>query len=332
MGQLDYTTTEINTALEKVIDADSSPVEASSQMVTSGGVFAAIAGQLATLPVVVSGTGAVSVGDLDGNTRGAEAVNVQASRNSAAQVASGLRALAVGHATTASGSNSVGVGNQAGATNQEAVAVGRVVTASAPGSTAIGQSVTVTGENAVGVGRNVVASGANSLALGRATALGAGSTAIGGANTATANGQQSVAVGSGASCEATYSGAFAYNASAAVGTQSLAIGPSTGASADKALVFGKHTQCSVANTLEIGWWSNGIIRGAAVRMHGNTGQISSTLQNRSTAYADGGSTPGPEAENTLPREAFSIRRNGDELFIDVNIEGTVKTVSLGTAS
>jgi hypothetical protein len=59
--------------------------------------------------------------------------------------------------------------------------------------------------------------------------------------------------------------------------------------------------------------------------------VASTLQNRSVAYIDGGSTRGSEADNTLMRESYSIRRNGDVILIDINEGGVIKTLTLGTA-
>ena len=104
------------------------------------------------------------------------------------------------------------------------------------------------------------------------------------------------------------------------------------ASASKASAFGYRTKTSVANTAEVGYWSNATTRGAAVRVHGTTGMSSMTVQNRATAYTDGGATAGAEADNTLGREMISLRRNGDVLLLDVNVAGTVKTLSLGTAT
>jgi hypothetical protein len=60
--------------------------------------------------------------------------------------------------------------------------------------------------------------------------------------------------------------------------------------------------------------------------------VALTIQNRSTKYTDGLSARGSEADNTLMREGYAIRRNGDIILIDVNIAGTVKTLSLGTAT
>jgi len=82
---------------------------------------------------------------------------------------------------------------------------------------------------------------------------------------------------------------------------------------------------------ELGHWSDSTTRGGAVRVHG-TGMVALTMQNRATAYTDGGATKGSEADNTVLREGFAIRRNGDVILIDINVGGTVKTLSLGTAS
>jgi hypothetical protein len=60
--------------------------------------------------------------------------------------------------------------------------------------------------------------------------------------------------------------------------------------------------------------------------------VAQTIQNRSTAYGDGGATKGSEADNTVIREGIALRRNVNEILVDLNIGGTVTTLSLGTAS
>ena len=87
---------------------------------------------------------------------------------------------------------------------------------------------------------------------------------------------------------------------------------------------------SYANVVEIAHIGAGAE--ARVRLHGETGMVTATLQNRSTAYADGGTTSGAEPNNTIPRGAYSIRRNGNEVLIDINVGGVVRTLSLGTAA
>jgi hypothetical protein len=60
--------------------------------------------------------------------------------------------------------------------------------------------------------------------------------------------------------------------------------------------------------------------------------VAQTIQNRATAYGDGGATKGSEADNTVIREGIALRRNVNEILVDLNIGGTVTTLSLGTAS
>jgi hypothetical protein len=99
----------------------------------------------------------------------------------------------------------------------------------------------------------------------------------------------------------------------------------------KASAFGYRVTTTVDNTQELGYWSNATTRNGAVRIHG-TRMVAVTLQNKATAYGDGGATAGSEADDTLMREAYAIRRNGDVILIDINVAGTVKTLSLGTAT
>jgi len=66
-------------------------------------------------------------------------------------------------------------------------------------------------------------------------------------------------------------------------------------------------------------------------VHGD-GAVALTLRDTSTALTDGGATAGSEADGTLIREGYSIRRDGDEILIDINVAGTIKTLSLGNAS
>ena len=204
--------------------------------------------------------GAISIGDLGGNARGADSVTIQASRSSDTKVASGGNATAIGVSTTAIGNYTTAIGNNA--------------TAGANSTTAIG---------------------------GYATASGTGSTAIG--------------------YFATASGPFA-----------TASGYYTSASGFQSGAFGHSVRISTVGVQELGTWSGyGTVRDGAVRIH-QTGMVAQTIQNRATAFADGGATVGSETNNTVFREGFALRRNGNEILIDLNIAGTVTTLSLGTAA
>jgi hypothetical protein len=220
--------------------------------------------------------GAFSAGDLGGNARGDNSINIQASRLAVTQVASGTDCIAIGNRSTASGNYGY--------------------------STAVGYDTTASGYYGYG------------------TAIGYGATAS----------SYSAAVG--------YSSEATGFASTAIGNSSEASGSYTTANGFYAIASGNYTSAigsrvktTVNNTAEIGYWSGLSVRAGAIRVHG-TGMVAQTIQNRATAYGDGGATKGSEADNTVIREGIALRRNGNEILVDLNIGGTVTTLSLGTAS
>ena len=232
--------------------------------------------------------GAVSIGDLSGNARGADAINIQTRAGYYSdQVASGQHSIAIGNFCTASGFGATASGYYTMATGNESSTYGSGSSATSVGSTA---------------------SGAYS------TASGSGSTAIGYYSSASGN-------------NSTASGSYSY----ASGNNSTASGTYSTASGNNSTASGTYARTTVNNTTEIGYWSDGSTRGGAIRAHG-TGMVAMTIQNRSTAFGDGGATAGSEADNTVIREGIAFRRNGNEILIDLNIAGTVTTLSLGTAS
>ena len=204
--------------------------------------------------------GAFSAGDLGGNARGDNSINIQASRLAVTQVASGADCIAIGNRTTASGYYGYGT------------AIGYSATASSY-SAAVGYSSEATGFASTAIGNSSEASGSYT----------------------TANGFYAIASG---------------NYTSAIGSR---------------------VKTTVNNTAEIGYWSGLSVRAGAIRVHG-TGMVAQTIQNRATAYGDGGATKGSEADNTVIREGIALRRNGNEILVDLNIGGTVTTLSLGTAS
>ena len=246
-----------------------------------------------SVSIVPKGTGAFTLQVPDGtatggNVRGTNAIDLQTSRNAAAQVASGTSSVAIGSRNTSSSTETTAVGALNAATGARSSCFGYGNTASTPRSVAMGHNNTASGNYG---------------------------SAVGYANTA--SGQYSAAVGRGNTASQSHTSAFGNNCVA---------------SAAKSSAFGYRAKTSVADTAEVGFWSNSTTRGAAVRVHGATGMSSMSIQNRATAYTDGGATAGAEADNTLSREMISLRRNGDVLLLDVNVAGTVKTLSLGTAT
>jgi hypothetical protein len=119
--------------------------------------------------IVPKGTGAVmfSVPDgtaTGGDARGANAIDLQAYRTAASQVASAIQSTAVGNSNRASGSYSAAVGSGCQATGLFATAVGSDATAAQYGA-ALGYDVDA-GNMAVVVGAQSSASGYASVALG----------------------------------------------------------------------------------------------------------------------------------------------------------------------
>jgi trimeric autotransporter adhesin len=249
----------------------------------------------------IDANGAVSVGNLGGNARGANAINIQAARSAVTEVASGENAVAIGNRATASDDNATASGYRANATNYNA--------------TASGYAANATGYSATASGAYTLASGDRSFATGY---------------DANATGNYSTATGSYTRATGDFSTASGYAANAS-GYRATASGATSRASQTNSGAFGHRAKSDTANVQELGYWSNSTTRAGAVRVHG-TGMVGMTIQNRSTAFGDGGATAGSEADNTLLRGGIAFRRNGDVILVDVNIGGTVKTLSLGTAT
>jgi len=143
------------------------------------------AGNADNLSAVINAPTAASV---NGNARGAGAVDLQPVRSAATQVASGVGAfIAGGIDNTASGNYSHAEGNTATASGRSAHAEGEFATASGNMSHAEGELTNATAESAHAEGQNTLASGLYSHAEGIDTvASGAGSHSEGGTNTASA--------------------------------------------------------------------------------------------------------------------------------------------------
>jgi len=109
---------------------------------------------------------AVIGGDVTGNARGANALDIQSTRSQVTQVAAGLQATAVGASTTASGDYSVAIGYKATASGNYSVAAGRYTTASDYSSTAVGSGNTASGYYGIAIGIANTASGKYSTAIG----------------------------------------------------------------------------------------------------------------------------------------------------------------------
>lgn len=124
---------------------------------------------------------AILGGDLTGNVRGANALDIQSERSTAAQVASGSDTVAIGISNTVSGTEAVAVGYGNTVTSTKAVAVGHGNIASGINyEVAVGYDNTASGGRSIAYGAGSEATGEYSLAVGyHCTASGDYTTAIG---------------------------------------------------------------------------------------------------------------------------------------------------------
>ena len=196
---------------------------------------------------------AIVVGDLTGDARGGNALDVQAYRTSSTQIASGAGAIAVGRYNTVSGGDSIAVGFENTASGYYTTAFGYKNTASDFRSSAFGNGNDASGGLSSAFGYDNTASGGADSAFGyKNTASGYNSSAFGNNNSAL--GQNCVAFGNGNS---TASGSYLDAASigignSAIGTNSVAIGSSNTSNGSVSSAFGWGNTASGDNTVAFG--------------------------------------------------------------------------------
>jgi len=131
------------------------------------------------------GTGAIIAQQPDGtatggNIRGLKAVDLQMTRSSATQVASGNLSIVIGAYNTASSYYSTAIGYQNTASDQASTAIGYLNTASSLASSAIGLGNNASGQRSTAIGDANTAIGDESFALGyNNTAQSYGETVLG---------------------------------------------------------------------------------------------------------------------------------------------------------
>jgi len=248
------------------------------------------------------GTGAIIAGDLTGNDRGTNAIDIQSARFAVTQVASGTSSSAIGVYNTASGtygSSAIGHTNNAEGTNSSAI--GYTNNAEGGNSSAIGYTNNASGNNASAIGYTNNVSGTNSSGVGYINIV---------------SGNNASAFGRSNSASGIYSSAFGFG---------------NNVSGNFSSAFGRRCKTTIDNTAEMGYWSSTTVRAGAVRMHPN-GQVAMTIEDSATAPTDGGATAGSEADATLGRGMYSIQKNGTAVTLYFNNAGTIQSLSLGTLS
>ena len=211
--------------------------------------------------------GAFSAGDLGGNARGLAAINIQAARSLATEVASGDNAIAIGNNSIASAELSSAFGNKAKATGTYSTASGYHSTASNAYSTASGYYSEASAFASIAIG-------------GRTTASGGGSTASG--YNATASGSSATAVGKGATASGTRSTALGEDATAS-GIRSTAVGNKANASGTRSTAVGFQITNATDNSPEIGYWSGVSVRAGGIKVF-DTGMVCQSVEKTDTAY------------------------------------------------
>jgi hypothetical protein len=114
--------------------------------------------------------------------------------------------------------------------------------------------------------------------------------------------------------------------STASGPTSMALGHSAVASGSGSIMIGRSNTNSVANSMLIGH-SVYCMRGT-----NSDGGWIQTIRSNASPHAAHLSTISDCPAGSLPTGYFGFRRNGNQILIDINTDGTVRTLSLGTAT
>jgi len=264
---------------------------------------------LNTLKVKQATTNAVIIGDVTGNARGSGALDLQSSRASVTNVASGTKSIAIGTSNTASANYAFALGNQnlALVSFSSAFGYGNMVLAYA--ATGLGFNNTASGDYSTASGYANTASAYSASAFGYSNlALGIRSSAMGYQNTASANyciasgygntasGYNSTALGISNYVSGNYSSALGYanntsqyfsNAvgisNSASGYQSAAFGYGNTASANYTTAFGYFSNASGAYSVALGANAQATANGSlAIGSGTSSGYYESDLRTRAT--------------------------------------------------
>lgn len=245
---------------------------------------------------------------------GTDSIDIQAGVRGGARIAKGTQSIAIGSVTLVHGNKSTSIGreNQLYSRNSHLLGELNLVSSAAVESSVVGRNCKISGAYSVAHGNNIDVSSnsSSSVSFGRNLVV-------------TDNADGSVAVGNNINMS---------------GANSMAMGFGIDVSGDNSAGLGRNVLVYANGVSEFGGWYESGNRGASVRLQNvglpanPSGFVSISLANGSLAPLDGGANHGSEDVDSLPREMFSIRRDGDEVLADLNISGSVKTVSFGDAT
>jgi hypothetical protein len=124
----------------------------------------------------------------------------------------------------------------------------------------------------------------------------------------------------------------------ASGARQIAVGFQNITSGNDSFAFGKNVR-TPPNVAEFGIWNSTNSRGAGVRcsnlgdaFNPGDGFVAFTLPNTGTQFGISTNGEGKEPAIRLPKEMCMFRRDGTEMFVDVNDNNTIRSVSLGDAT
>jgi trimeric autotransporter adhesin len=296
-----------------------------------------------------TGTGAISIGY---NASASFANSISIGEDASSDVGSisigkssdsGNYAIAIGDQSVATFNSSISIGREAASFESSNIAIGSFTSASFLHSISMGYSSVANGLYSLAIGSQSSGSGARSISIGRESAAGQDSVAVG--NNAKSLSTQAITIGRNTSAGPD---SVAIGDTASATTSSVAIGQFA-SSGINGTAIGNASLCTngfaIGSSLstpddvgEIGLLNSGFLNGprTSIRFCRATssfdGFLNFAIQNKATPYVTSSAAQFGEAATEMMPESFSIRRNGDALFIDVNIGGVVKTLSLGTAT
>lgn len=220
-----------------------------------------------TLGLAQPTTLAAIIGNLSGNARGSQAIDIQTSHIAINDVASGQASVCLGTDNKATNTSAIAIGTQNSATNTYTVAIGKSHTVSANYAVGIGFATNVSGAKNVAIGTFGSSSGSYNISLGtNCTVSGFYNSSVGsfitnssyyGAGVGAINqikASNTVGIGNSASCYA--SNGIAIGQNATVGSSgsggAMAFGLQASVNAIGAVAIGTQVNNNVANTVNIG--------------------------------------------------------------------------------
>lgn len=211
--------------------------------------------------------GALLGGDLTGNSRGVNSIDIQPYRDNTYQVASGAGSISIGNENVANGANSICLGTNCYSyvTNDNGISIGNAATCNESSLNAISIGTSALnnyGTNSIAIGissQNVLSY--NSVAVGRlASTESAGSIALGYSASVGYGSEFSVSIGKSAS--------ISYDSSASV---AIGFNSSIGYSTFQAIVLGADAALSGSNSYAVAIGSNSILEADAKGIVFNNG-------------------------------------------------------------